>query len=236
MIGRKVYFRYADKVMAVEVYAETPEAFKERTGIDVIDHTVAEVASLVDYTGVVSEVRVGKSVEKLRYGQGIGEVITRPRLMMAQQDVNDAIARSDISLDLKQIADIPDMPEHFKGYLSQSFYFDPEDRKAGKSSFVGFVQIPSEKTFILSDLTSLSCASFTTPDNRQFVSVHVFENGSFEFDTDKDSIEKGDWIVLIYGVDNYSVGKRFKTEEEAKSFVSLGWKMGLDDDLLYYNS
>ena len=236
MIGRKVYFRYADKVMAVEVYAETPEAFKDRTGIDVIDHTVAEVASLVDYTGVVSEVRVGKSVEKLRYGQGIGEVITRPRLLMAQMDVDDAIARSDISLDLKQIADIPDMPEHFKGYLSQSFYFDPEDRKDGKASFVGLVEIPNENHRILNDLTSLSCAAFNLPDKSQFISVHVFESGSFEFDTDKDSIDNGEWIVLIYGVDNYSVGKRFKTEEEAKEFVSLGWKMGLDDDLLYYNS
>lgn len=236
MIGRKVYFRYGDKVMAVEVYAETPEAFKERTGIDVIDHTVAEVASLVDYTGVVSEIRVGKSVEKLRYAEGIAEVITRPRLLMAQQDVDDAITRSAISLELKQVDDIPDMPEHFKGYLSQSFYFDPEDRKAGKASFVGFVEIPNEKHLILNDLTTLACAAFSLPDKRQFISVHVFESGSFEFDTDKDSIEKGEWIVLIYGVDNYSVGKRFKTENEAKGFVSLGWKMGLDNDLLYYNS
>lgn len=236
MIGRKAYFRYGDKVMAVEVYAETPEAFKSRTGIDVIDHTVAELASLVDYTGVVSEVRVGTSVEKLRYAEGIGEIVCRPRLMMAQSDVDDAIVKADIPLELKQVEDIPEMPEHLKVYLSQSFYFGQEDRKAGKASFVGFVQIPSEKTFILSDLTMLSCASFMMPDNRQFVSVHLFKSGSFEFDTDKDSIDNGEWVVLIYGVDNYSVGKRFKTEDESKDFISLGWKMGLDNNLLYYNS
>lgn len=236
MIGRKAYFRYGDKVMAVEVYAETPEAFKSRTGIDVIDHTVAEIASLVDYTGVVSEMRVGTSVEKLRYAEGIGEIVCRPRLMMAQSDVDDAVAKADIPLDLKQVEDIPEMPEHLKSYLSQSFYFGEEDRKAGKASFVGLIQIPSEKTFILSDLTMLSCASFMVPDNRQFVSVHLFKSGSFEFDTDKDSMDNGDWVVLIYGVDNYSVGKRFKTEDEAKAFISLGWKMGLDNDLLYYNS
>lgn len=236
MIGRKAYFRYGDKVMAIEVYAETPEAFKDRTGIDVIDHKVAELSSLVDYTGVVSEVRVGKSVEKLRYAEGIGEIVCRPRLMLAQADVDDAIAKANIPLELKQEKDIPDMPDHFKSYLAQSFYFDQEDRKAGKASFVGFVQIPSEKTFILSDLTTLSCAAFMLPDNRQFVSVHLFKSGTFEFDTNNDSVDNGEWVVLIYGVDNYSVGQRFKTEEDAKAFISLGWKMGLSEDLLYYNS
>lgn len=236
MIGRKAYFRYGDKVMAVEVYAETPEAFKSRTGIDVIDHTVAEIASLVDFTGVVSEMRVGTSVEKLRYAEGVSEIVCRPRLMLAQADVDDAIAKANIPLDLKQEEDIPDMPDHFKSYLAQSFYFGQEDRKAGKASFVGFVQIPSEKTFILSGLTTLSCASFRLPDNRQFVSVHLFKSGTFEFDTNNDSVDNGEWLVLIYGVDNHSVGKRFKTEDEAKAFIGLGWKMGLDNDLLYYNS
>jgi hypothetical protein len=232
MIGRKVYFRYADKVMAVEVYAETPEAFKDRTGIDVIDHTVAEVASLVDYTGVVSEARVGKSVEKLRYAEGIAEVITRPRLMMAQQDIDDAISRSTISLELKQVSDIPDMPENFKNYLTSSFYFNTNDKK----SFVGFVEIPNKNHFILNNLVTLHSASFIMPDQREFVSVHVFKSGTFEFDTEKDIIEKGEWIVLIYGVDNYSLGKRFHTEQEANDFVRLGWKMEFENDLLYYNS
>jgi hypothetical protein len=236
MIGRKAYFRYGNKVMAIEVYAETPEAFKERTGIDVIDHTVAQVASLVDYTGVVSEVRVGKSVEKLRYAEGIAEVITRPRLMMAQQDIDDAIARSTISLELKQITDIPDMPEHFKDYLTPSFYFDTDDRKAGKTSFVGFVEIPNENHFILNNLITLHSAAFSMPDKREFVSVHIFKSGTFEFDTEKDILAKGEWIVLIYGVDNYSLGKRFHTEQEANDFVRLGWKMELENDLLYYNS
>lgn len=235
MKGRKAYFRYGDKVMAVEIYAETPEAFKERTGIDVIDHTVAELASLVDYTGVTSEVRVGKSVEKIRYGEGIGELITRPRLMLAQSDVDDAIEKSPISLAVKQVSDIPDMPEHLKSYLSQSFYFDPEDRKTGKASLVGLVEIPTDKNFILNDLTALGCAAFSLPDKRQFVSVHLFKSSGFEFDTAKDSFENGQWIVLIYGVDNYSVGKRFQTEEDARAFIALGWKMGIED-LLYYNS
>lgn len=238
MLGRKVYFRYGDKVMAVETYAETPEAFKERTGIDVIDHTVAEVASLVDCAGGVFEMRVGKSVEKLRYAEGIAEIITRRRLLMSEQDIHELINHSKVDLTLHQKEDIPDIDDNLHNYLTGSFYFGEDERKANKQSFVGYMEIPGKKESLLNGFLTLGCASFYSGEDqeRQFVSVHLFKSGTFSFDTGKDTPENGEWVVLFYGVDNHSEGQRFKTEEEAKAFVARGWKAGFDKDLLYYNS
>lgn len=236
MIGRKAYFRYGDKVMAVEVYAETPEAFKNRTGIDVTDPSVAEVANLVDYTGVVSEMRVGKSVERLRYAEGIADIVCRKRLMMAQRDIDDAVAKSTIPLDLKQFDEIDGIDAQHYSYLSGSFYFGKQDQEAGKQSFLGFMEIPTAKHGLLHGQTTFNAASVKLPDEREFVAVHVFKSDTFYFDQSNDNVENGEWIVLIYGVDNHSEGQRFKTEEDALAFVKLGWTMALGRSMLYYNS
>lgn len=98
------------------------------------------------------------------------------------------------------------------------------------------MEIPTAKHGLLHGQTTFNAASVKLPDEREFVSVHVFKSDTFYFDQSNDNVENGKWIVLIYGVDNHSEGQRFKTEEEALAFVKLGWTMALDRSMLYYNS
>lgn len=52
---------------------------------------------------------------------------------------------------------------------------------------------------------------------------------------DNDKIEKGSYILIYLGNDDYSYGQRFMSQEAAFEFASRGWKSGFDIDLLGLN-
>lgn len=236
MNGRKVYFRYSfGKVMAVEIYDETPEAFKARTGIDVTDPTVAELANLVDNDGVIEEVRVGKSVEKVHCSDAIGKLVIDSRLIVAEQDVEDMLEHTEVSLELKQQSDIPDMSDAVHELVSTTFYVDEHGCETSKPSFVGYIELPSYKYNVIQRFIPFYCSPIDLKNN-EYLAVHLFKSSNFTFNKNNENPENGEWVVLVRGINDHSEGKRFKTEEEARDFIALGWKLGVGvgKDLFYY--
>lgn len=231
MLARKIYLKWGERVLSVEVYPETPDAFTQRTGI-ALDAKNPAVSQIVDYgLGEKIEQQLGKSMATISPFDDISAIVSKYDIFLAQSDLTNQIKSCPINTAIVS-SDKTKITEQYIRYLSENF---PSVDYEG--SFVGFIQIPNEKYTLIYNNNTLSHIAAQNDDGDLFVAVHLFkaEREFFDPESDENFTEKP-YVVLFYGTDNSSYGKRFVTKEEALQFIKLGYLAGIDQNLDYYNS
>lgn len=107
------------------------------------------------------------------------------------------------------------------------------NRRMSNFNILGFIEIPDIEKHSIVNFNRFFSIAFKTNDNRYFVPVGFKRERKTYFDNDK--IEKGSYILIYLGNDDYSYGQRFMSQEVAFEFASRGWKSGFDIDLLGLN-
>jgi len=231
MLARKIYLKWGERVLSVEVYPEKPEAFTQRTGI-VLDDKNPAVSQIVDYgLGEKIEQQLGKSMATISPFDDISAIVSKYDIFLSKSDLTNQIKSCHINTGIVSIERL-NLEGHLINYLSDNFHSLDEE-----NSFVGFIQIPNEKYTLIYNNNTLSHIAAQNDDGELFVAVHLFkaEREFFDPESEENFIEKP-YIVLFYGTDNSSYGKRFVTKEEALQFIKLGYLAGIDQNLDYYNS
>lgn len=107
------------------------------------------------------------------------------------------------------------------------------NKRMSNFNILGFIEIPDIEKHSIVNFNRFFSVAFKTNDNRYFVPVGFKRERKTYFDNDK--IEKGSYILIYLGNDDYSYGQRFMSQEAAFEFASRGWKSGFDIDLLGLN-
>lgn len=225
-IGRKTYIHWGDKIVAVEILAEKPSEFKDRTGISV-EENKSFVCEISDIFGERVERPVGQLLMEPNYTEitNFGSFLSSLK-MISQNDI-DQIAKS-INTPTNLVHDVQ-INEHGE-------WIHQYNKEKGKinSGFIGFIELT--KNTILKSFCPLTHICFTDINNTPFIPVYLFKEEKTFFDSaDSDSEEKP-FIVFFHGTDNCSYGERFTTIEEAEKFISKGFACALNKKLRFFNS
>ena len=255
-IGRKIYLDWGDKVIAVEIYNETPADFAQRTGVKFDKPEMKNgsrqfrpfVSEIVDFgLGEIIERKKGFSKASVQVHRNLGEIIATHGVFVSEQDIVELSESSKIVIQ-PQTGDEAGIDADKQKY-QESFRKD-----AGE--FLGYIEVPNEKEHsILHNYSQFCAMSAAGKEGKMYVSVYLFDGRANPLDKDDcgfffDSGDGGDdmstdainalnedmpWIVMFYGTDNMSYGQRFKDIEDARKFAGLGFKAGFEK-LRYYNS
>jgi hypothetical protein len=219
-IGRKTYFNFGNKIIAVEIICDSAAEFKQRTGLSV-DEKHSPVCEVIDCLGQKTERLVGN--------------------LMAEPNYTSYEKLSDFLQEVKFITN-EDIVNFCKYSKTPKTMFSPEDLNLNvkdftsvdcwMSGFKGFINIPDDS--ISASYNCLHPISIKE-DNKLFVPVYVFNKNKHFFDDVDTDCEEKNWIVMFLGTDNASYGQRFKSETEAYDFVSKGFECGFQK-LRFYNS
>ena len=107
------------------------------------------------------------------------------------------------------------------------------NKRMSNFNILGFIEIPDIEKHSIVNFNRFFSVAFQTNDNRYFLPVGFKRERKTYFDNDK--IEKGSYILIYLGNDDYSYGQRFMSQDAAFEFASRGWKSGFDIDLLGLN-
>jgi hypothetical protein len=259
-VASKIYLEWGNKVIAVEVYNETPEEFTARTGIVFDEPTIKHgsktyrpaVSEMVDYgLGEIIERKKGFSALEVPVHKNLAEIASTAGVFIAQSDIEDLSNNSNIPLIPNSGEDVgveKYMQEYQSGFKSSN----------QTTEFLGYIEVPNAKEHaVLHNFNTLSLIAAQSTTGKYYVPVFLFDGrvGYAEHEADEEyegyffdggegvygkvDIKKLNnekpYIVMYLGTDNASYGQRFETIEKAKAFIALGFKAGFKD-LLFYNS
>lgn len=228
-VGRKVYMHWGNKVVAVEILAETPEQFEQRTHIH-LEEDISVVCEIRDIFGERTERTVGTILDEPCHSakQGMSEFFSSVKLI-TQEDISDLSRSCGIS----------------KGCVHSPLEFNNEyaqDIDSWHEGFEGFIELPNKQEHsILYSYNKLSHITQETVDKRLYIPVFVNETRRAFFDDPHETAELIDakpWVVLFLGNDNCSYGYRFETKDKAMNYLKAGFEVGLPTHpkLYFYNS
>lgn len=226
-IGRKLYMKWGDKIVAVEFLAENAEQFKARTHIEVTDNK-SVVCEVADVFGERIEREIAPVLVEPNYYQqeSLGQFISQVK-MITEKDLDNLAIGSGIPLDIcdNSVAQI-------QGWGNPNDWKDSFD-----DGFLGYLEVPNKKHEILHNYCQLSFIGFNGANEKTYVPVFLFksENQFFDSEPNEKFVEKP-WVVLFHGNDNSSSGQRFVSKMEAEIFLKDGFKCGINKKLEFYNS